>query len=225
MIEHLARELAEVLPWGEYGRTVVPWGFPYGLKIEDITVGAILIRAGVDSSVEYDYESSPDTGRVAVDVLMEPGTDSAFLPEMYERQIAIEQALESLRALAIPRPPAPAHVTQTFAGWFLESTPPTLAELQAANGSRPDNLLVFDIPALSAAARAALADGMLMYTLLPADWAPVRCSATTIYGTHAAVLVDTVLVEGVPYGIFSWPPRGLLPFIAENAIVLTVTRG
>ena len=44
----------------------------------------------------------PDSSRVAVDVLMNQGTDWSFIEQLYGRMVQIEEAVEAMRAIVIP---------------------------------------------------------------------------------------------------------------------------
>ena len=98
----MARQLEASVDWCEYGRTCVPWGYPYGVHVDKIPVGGVLIRAGLETSVEYSYMEGPDSSRVAVDVLMNQGTDWSFIEQLYGRMVQIEEAVEAMRAIVIP---------------------------------------------------------------------------------------------------------------------------
>ena len=71
-------------------------------------VGAVLVRAGIVTREDFTYSDTPDTSTVQVDVLLNPGTDYSFLSEIYRRQIAIEDAIASLKATTIEEGPEPA---------------------------------------------------------------------------------------------------------------------
>ena len=101
IVGDMAHALAAALPWGEYGRTVFPWGFPYGVRTDEIPVGAVLLRSGLETVDSYTYGASPDSSRVTVDVLIQPGKDLAFLETLYERMLQVERAIEGMRATTV----------------------------------------------------------------------------------------------------------------------------
>ena len=98
IVGDMAHALAAALPWGAYGRTVFPWGFPYGVRTDEIPVGAVLLRSGLETVDNYTYGASPDSSRVTVDVLIQPGKDHEFLGQVYARMRQVEVVIEGMRA-------------------------------------------------------------------------------------------------------------------------------
>ncbi len=80
------------------------WGYPFGVDVDKIPVGGILIRAGLETAADYSYAEGPDTSRVVLDVLMNQGSDWSYLEKLYDRMTDVEKALEGMRATAIPTP-------------------------------------------------------------------------------------------------------------------------
>ena len=82
--------------WGVYGKTVFPWGMPYGVEVTGIEVGSIVLRGGLANEAEYAEGVAVDRSHVSVDVLMAVGQDPEALEMLYERQEQIEKAMESM---------------------------------------------------------------------------------------------------------------------------------
>ena len=107
LVGDLAVALADALDWGEYGRTVVPFGMPYGTDVDRVPVGALMVRIGTESIYEYAYAEGPDTSWTVVELLLNPGSDHGFLGELYGRMVEVEEALEGMPAPPIPTPTPP----------------------------------------------------------------------------------------------------------------------
>ena len=105
LVRDLAKHLADVLTWGEYGKTVIPWGMPYGIEPGQLTEakfedGAIVLRPGLASAgVEHIVGGGIDRSTVSVDILMigcGPKGEPSFLDTMYDRMVQVEDAVEAI---------------------------------------------------------------------------------------------------------------------------------
>ncbi len=63
-----------------------------------------MLRPGLESSVEYDFASGPDSARLTLDALLTPGTDSSALAMLFRRMRQVEEGLKSLRATVVTAP-------------------------------------------------------------------------------------------------------------------------
>ena len=179
LVPDLAHELVRMLPWAEYGATVVPRdSLPEGV-IKTLPYGGIGIELDENQNIPDYEDGNPDPGfaEVRVRIVQRITGDFEDHDLLLERRIDVRRALGRMTG-EIPAPPPPApSVLPIWARWGVATPDATAAYVMAGDATVEDGIVITLTPETFAAA-------VRLYILLPTAFLPLtsRPALSSIFG-------------------------------------------